>query len=124
MVKQRVAFWDTPLEIARWEAVRGEFNRHANDPLLQSDVAFFFNNVRLNAERISSLFEFVRGPSAAMSNAAEVRDIMGEDLLRSLRDLQEEAKTLDERLRRLVIPEDSVTNVERDHAAGVGRPER
>jgi hypothetical protein len=102
-VEDRVAFWDTPLEVERWEAVRAMFILNARDVRLQNNAAVFFNIVRWNAERVRLLFEFTMGASAEVPKAQGIGAAMREALLDSLRELQQKGEGLEQELRPLLI---------------------
>ncbi len=85
----------TPLEAERWEAVKSEFVRTAQDPKLQGQVAYFFDQVRRAAQTADRRFEFTLGVSSATANAAQVDAALKAQLLKDLVAIAHEAAVLD-----------------------------
>lgn len=91
----------TRLEVERWEAVRAEFLRTAQDPELQGRVAFFFDQVRRAAQLAEIRFEFGFGVSSEMSYAPDVEAALHGQLTEDLPAIAKEAPELDALLQRL-----------------------
>jgi len=98
MINKHVAFWDTPLETARWEALRDSFVRSSDDARLIDEVALFFSDVKLNADRVDRLFTFAFGQWSKHPHAKAVADGIGGHLLQSLPELEQAATALSARL--------------------------
>jgi hypothetical protein len=104
LLADKAALWDTPFEVARWEALRDELLRCTGDAVLHGRLAFFYSNVRLNAERVRLLFDFVFGPLSDNDEAPKLRSAISDQLLTSLPELASEAHELDQALATLEGP--------------------